>query len=210
MPKLIDLTNQKFGRLVAIEKVGIDKQRGSLWKCVCDCSNLVIVRGRHLQGNRTKSCGCLVKDRLLKHGQTGTITYRTWSRMLERCTNKNRDGYSRYGGRGIKVCEKWLNSFNEFYKDMGEKPNGLTLERIDNDKEYSKENCEWATPKTQARNRGLSKKNTTGVSGVSLTESNTYRATIGVDLKAIYLGCFKTLKEATFARKCAEVKYWNK
>jgi len=112
-----------------------------LWKCKCDCGNIRIIRSECLLRGRTKSCGCLRKEKTketrTKHGMCKTPTYTVWCRMIQRCTNKNATDYNYYGDRGIKVCEGWL-KFENFYSDMGKRPEGLTIERIDNDKGYYK------------------------------------------------------------------------
>lgn len=153
---MIDLTGQQFGRLEVIEQAGQDKWRHSLWLCKCICGNTKIIPGCDLRSS-TKSCGCLRKEgNRLKHGQNKnkkpTKTYKSWDSMKQRCNNPNNKDYENYGGRGITVCEEWQ-EFCNFFKDMGECPEGCSLDRTDNDHGYNKENCRWATDKQQARNR---------------------------------------------------------
>lgn len=160
----IDLTGQRFGRLTALRRVPGPPHAPKLstWECRCDCGAISIVRGQALRIGKTKSCGCLKVDvgrenglRTRRHGHAvlETRTYRIWSGMKSRCSNAtDEDHYRRYGGRGIKVCERWL-TFENFLADMGEAPQGLTLERKDNDGDYELNNCEWATLIKQNNNR---------------------------------------------------------
>lgn len=145
---------------------------------------------------------------IAKHGMHGTPTYNSWRGILDRCNNANRENYDNYGGRGITVCNRWL-KFEIFFADMGERPKGLTIERIDNDKGYYKENCIWATASEQQHNRRICKHNQTGISGVHWSkQSHKYRAYINAYGKRYYLGFFNTIKEAAEARKQGELKYW--
>jgi len=154
-----DLTGQRFGKLVVDKYIGKNKYGQSIWLCKCDCGNIEKILGNSLKSNRTKSCGCLY----MKHGHStrGKVsrTYRIWQDMKKRCTNINHPSYKDYGGRGITICERWINKKNgykNFLKDIGEIPQGLTLDRIDNNKlvnGYSPENCRLATPKEQGRNK---------------------------------------------------------
>lgn len=120
--------------------------------CQCSCGNILTVNNSNLLTGNTKSCGCLHIEIITNHGKSYTRTYRQWAAMVQRCTNPNRKGYEGYGGRGIKVCKRWLR-FSEFLKDMGECPPGLSIERVKNKTgNYEKRNCIWTTPKVQARN----------------------------------------------------------
>lgn len=149
MANFKNITGLRSGRLVAYKR-----HSSKYWLCQCDCSNTKIVRTDHLISGTIKSCGCICKERpnSTTHSLTRTRTYTTWSSMLARCNNKNNKEYFRYGGRGVCVCKSW-HDFNNFFADMGLKPDGMTLDRIKNDKGYSPDNCRWATHSQQATNR---------------------------------------------------------
>lgn len=158
--KFIDLTGFEFGILKIIGFAGIENKRTYHWYCKCKCGNIVKVESGNMKRGFTTSCGCVmiekVRERRTTHGlasrQEGIETYRTWRSMIERCTNKKVASYQDYGGRGISVCSRWMNLEN-FLEDMGRKPNGLTLDRIDNNGNYCPENCRWTTQVQQCNNK---------------------------------------------------------
>lgn len=137
-------------------------QGGTQWLCRCECGTEKTINGIVLRDGRSRSCGCLHRDscieRSTKHGHTPmgvkpTPTYHSWCAMKARCTKPSNNRYADYGGRGITVCDRWLNSFAAFLTDMGEKPAGTSIERKDNSKGYEPGNCEWADNQKQANNK---------------------------------------------------------
>jgi len=162
--KVLDLIGQKFERLLVIQRVKNNKYGCSQWLCRCDCGKEKIILGNNLIRNITKSCGCLQKERATIgskihntiHGHAKNSqrskTYVAWHDMLQRCNNPKDEIYKYYGGRGIKVCNRWL-EFKNFLEDIGEIPKNLSLDRIDNHGNYSLENCKLSTMKEQSRNK---------------------------------------------------------
>lgn len=144
----IDITGQRFGKLVAIKPVG--KQATKIvWEFLCDCGNRAQYMSWLPRTGSVVSCGCWRKRR---NGLATTRAYQVWAKMIKRCDEKNDRDYPNYGGRGIRVCERWK-SFEYFYEDMGEAPENMTLDRINNEDGYSKDNCRWASMKTQKVNK---------------------------------------------------------
>lgn len=209
--KKIELIGKRFGRLVVVREAGRAKNRAVLWECKCDCGNISIVQGAHLRGGSNKSCGCLLKEGSHKtHGKTHAPEYSVWAHIIQRCTNPKNKSYKYYGGRGIAVCDRWRNSFEVFYEDMGPKPGPeYSIDRINNDLGYYKENCEWARREKQSQNRRNMSNNTSGISGVNWHKRHEkWAARISKNNKRIHLGYFETKEEAIAVRKEAELKYW--
>lgn len=157
--KFRNLSGHRFGRLLVLEFYG-QRKRASYYTCRCDCGVVKTVSAADMKIGKIISCGCYSREISRKigknnvtHGKSKTITYNSWSSMRDRCLNPNDSHFIDYGGRGLKICARWLASFENFYDDMGERPAGLTIERRDNELGYSPENCYWGTPKQQGRNK---------------------------------------------------------
>lgn len=146
-----DLSGKRFGKLLVVMQLHPDRPR-SKWCCICDCGNEIAVRHADLTSESVKSCGCIPIGRPKGHGLIDSRVYRIWKQMKQRCGNPNDQAYQNYGGRGIKCCERW-EKFENFYADMGEPPEDMTLDRIDVNKNYGPDNCKWATWTEQHRNR---------------------------------------------------------
>lgn len=160
---MIDVTGKRYGRLIAHWPAGKYGPTGEIfWLCSCKCGSLSVVLSRDLRKGHTSSCGCFAREETSRvatiHGHAATrthlasSTYNSWTRMMQRCTNPQNNRWYLYGGRGITVCKRWL-KFENFLADMGERPLGKSIDRINTDGNYEPANCKWSTPKEQANNR---------------------------------------------------------
>ncbi len=152
-----DLTGLRFSRLVAISATEEKSGGKTVWRFMCDCGTEVSVRGSHVTGGRTRSCGCLEREEWIKrrtsHGMANTRPYRIWRDMINRCHYEKYPERHLYGGRGISVCDSWRNSFEAFFADMGMPDDDKSIDRIDVNGNYEPGNCRWATAKEQSANK---------------------------------------------------------
>ncbi len=149
--KKLQLSGHKFGRLTVLS-LARQTDKHSYWLCRCDCGQSKILRANHFLRGMTLSCGCLHREKVTTHGLSRTPEYLVWDGMVQRCTNPKSEAWKYYGGRGIKVCDRWRD-FQNFYSDMGPRPASLTIDRIDNDGDYEPGNCRWATMAEQNSNK---------------------------------------------------------
>lgn len=151
-----DITGQRFGMLTVLERLPNSSDRRSRWRCRCDCGNETVTRSESLKTDHTRSCGCFHRR---SHGEASSrngaqsVEYRTWAGMIRRCENSHDESYQNYGGRGISVCDKWRSSYSAFLSDLGRRPDGHSLDRIDVNGNYEPGNVRWATAKEQVANR---------------------------------------------------------
>jgi len=155
--KIIDHSGKTYGRLTVLHRsVNIDDR--AAWSCLCECGNIKIIRSTSLVKGDTLSCGCFMREQVScsnkTHGLTKTPEYKAWISIKSRCYASKTDSYMRYGGRGIRVCKRWLHSFEHFLEDIGERPNkSHSIDRINNDGDYAPDNCRWATTHEQNNNK---------------------------------------------------------
>lgn len=217
--KIEDYIGVKINRLTIKEQI-FDKPNSPHLRviAICDCGNVKSYRLTHIISKETHSCGCYrnekVSSALVKHNMTGTRTYKTWVKLKDRCNNEKDNMYYLYGARDISICDRWNvdhgGSFENFLEDMGERPEGCSLDRIDNDLGYCKQNCRWASASLQGFNQRLRKDNKSGRVGVSKKKSgNKWSAKIGYNNNRIDLGVFDSFEEACNARSIAELYYFG-
>ena len=179
--------------------------------CKCDCGNpkeFEVFTGNLGKGHTT-SCGCVQTANRTTHGLSSSRTNVIYKSMIQRCHNPNQVSYGDYGGKGILVCNRWRESFENFLEDMGEVPDGLSLDRKDNNFGYFKDNCRWASLGTQMFNQKIRSDNTSGKTGVRLVERDLWESRISFEKKIIIQGRFNTYEEAVSAREAAELKYYG-
>ncbi len=153
MASIINLVGKRVNKLTVVAFFGRTENYHYMWKCKCECGGEAIVDGSDLRSGRAKGCGCLIGKQNTTHGKSKTKTYNVWFGMRKRCHDPQDPAYKNYGARGVSVCDEWLSSFDAFYRDMGDPPEGKTLDRINNDLGYSKENCRWIGMAEQMNNK---------------------------------------------------------
>lgn len=200
---LEDLTGKIFNSLEVLHQAGRTQSGKVQWSCLCKCGTTTVVTTGSLK-NGQKSCG-----KCPKVYNTTLDAYKSWEAMRQRCLNPKSTHYSFYGGRGIMISAAW-ESFEVFYADMGDRPEGYTLERVDCEQGYSKENCKWDTRSNQAYNTRMQVNNTSGKTGVTWSEKDgKWISRIGFQGKQINLGGFLSYEGAVVARELAEIKYYG-
>lgn len=199
MSKKANLKGKIFGRLFVLEEAGRYADRSIVWKCQCNCVNNTIINvpAYKLRNGHTKSCGCISRERTTKHGLINSQSYNVWTNMISRCYNPKNPKYSYYGGRGIKVCERWW-KFENFYEDIGKYRTRETfLDRKDNNDDYRPGNCRWVVWQKQMQNRRAK-----GYHWIEQLKK--WRAIIQVNGKKIHLGLFDEEEDARKAYQNAK------
>ena len=215
-----DLTGQKFGRLLCLrwESRQMTSRREIFWEVKCDCGTVKWVKSQLLKSGKTVSCGCWNKEKSKlprKHGMCKTPEYSTYNEMLKRCYTETFRQYHDYGGRGIKVCDRWLEpdgkGFLNFLEDMGKRPSKeFSIERIDVNRNYEPSNCKWEVRGVQSFNRRATRGSSTGVIGVTKNpKSGKFHARLMYKGEEIWLGSYCNIEDARNAVIEAEIKYYG-
>jgi hypothetical protein len=205
MPKFIDRTGLRYGRLLVLERAGRTASKKVLWKCACDCGGTALVDACSLVTQNTTSCGCVIPN--FKHGGWKKSSYNTWRAMMRRCDNPQDKDYPKYGGVGITVCPEW-HDYAKFAEDMGEPVGDQTLDRKDPYGNYEPDNCRWASLPTQARNVRVRQNSESGHIGVH-RRGKKWLAEITVGKKKYYAKLQDTVEAAVAARKELERLHWG-
>lgn len=209
MPIPREMVGETFGRLTVVEFAGYVRRSGARyrqWRCRCLCGNESVALTGSLTSGNTQSCGCRKRDeaaaRLTRHGGKHTPEYAVWNGMRKRCENPRNAKYADYGGRGIKVCDRWRD-FAVFMSDMGPRPSPKhSIDRRDNNRGYEPENCAWVLRDEQNRNQRQRADNSSGHTGVIWHKnSRKWEAFIGFQGRRVYIGQFSDISEAVAARK---------
>ena len=227
MPKkLVVNKGDRFARLSILDEQAT-RSKARMFLCLCDCGTEKVISLSHLRSGHTTSCGCYNRSQAshrrmkfdLPKGYSAVIDrkvpeFSVWLNIVTRCYNSNHIGWEYYGGKGVGMSSEWLQEdgrgFYRFYEDMGPRPDNCRIDRIDPTKGYSKDNCRWVSLSVSSFNKGKSRKNTSGVTGVKWKKGlDKWVATIGKDCKRINLGCFDIFEEAVSARKAAELLYFG-
>lgn len=213
MGKKIDETGNKYGRLLVLEEAGLDKHGQYMWNCLCDCGKSTTQYGGTLRRKLVVSCGCYNNEirgkASITHGMSGTKIYNTWLGIIARCYNPNHTSYPRYGAVGVTICDDWRYSFETFYADMGDIPEGCEINRKRAAKEYNKENCEWVSLSVQAFDKGKSRVNTSGRTGVNFdTDAGLWCAQLNREGK-VYKKRFASFGDACHYREALELEHFG-
>lgn len=201
--RFIDLTDKIFGRLTVKEKYKHSKSSRIKWICLCDCGSECTIAGQELKRGETESCGCIrrEKNNRYSHGMVDTRPYIIWANMKQRCLNHNHHSYPDYGGRGITIDERWLNSFESFWEDMEDGYSaGLTLDRKNNDLGYGPDNCRWVTWIVQANNRRDKVKGNGLPECIRISKSGKHELRVTLNGTHKTIGNYETLEEAVEIR----------
>lgn len=187
MVAMMDLTGQRYGRLVVLRRA--EKRKPVVWKCRCDCGTIKDIRAGQLRTGKTRSCGCIALERIgqlrRSHGMSKMAEYKIWKDIKKRCFNPNHAAFKDYGGRGISVAREWRDSFPAFLEHIGPRPSpGHSVDRIDNSKGYEPGNCRWATHAEQSRNSRQNRMITH--QGMTLTVTD-WAALVGIDSKIVFM-----------------------